>query len=81
MFGVKKSKSKIKNPALYFCFEGCKDSKTVLFFVPALTVNEFYYFKGENITFYRRSNKSSENAITVRLFPPVGPVFCGLQLR
>ena len=68
----------MKNCALQFCSECCKDSKTVFVFAVARTVSDFYSLEGENVTFYRRSNKSSENVIRVRVFFPFGPVFWGV---
>ena len=62
---------------LWFCSECCNDSKAVFVFVLARTISDFYYLIGEKITFYRRSNKTSENVIKVRVFPPFGPVFGG----
>ena len=52
-----------------------------LFFFLACPVSDFNSFKGENITFCLRNNKSSEIVIKVRVFRLFGPVFRGLQLR
>ena len=65
----------------YFCLECCKDSKNVFVFVLARTVDNYYSFKDENITLYRRGNESSENVMKVRVLSPFGSVFWGLQLR
>ena len=56
-------------------FGSCKDSKAVVVFVLARTVDHLYSFKGGNITFPSRSNESSENVMKVRVFPSFGPFF------
>ena len=68
-FGRRNRKSKMKNCALYFCLECYKDSKTVLVFVLPRTVSNFFSCEGENIKFYRRSKKSTENVTKKRVFP------------
>ena len=76
----KKTDSKIKNRSLEFCFECCKESKTIFVFVVVCTASDFHSFNGEINTFYRKSNKFSENVIKVRVFCLFRPVFRGFTL-